>query len=95
MPTGKPTLVSIAFAVGLITFGAVTVFIPESGWKGFHLMFVLRSTSHGGVPWCGVCFSPQGIRIRAGRRAPRLVGWAARPFNVAVYSDLTVGEPCL
>ena len=41
MPTGKSALVSIAFAVGIVTFGTITVFVPETGWKGFHVMFVL------------------------------------------------------
>jgi hypothetical protein len=41
MRTGKAALVSIAFAVGIVAFSAVTAFVPETGWKGFHMMFVL------------------------------------------------------
>jgi hypothetical protein len=41
MPTGRLALVSIAFAVGMLTFGAVTALVPEASWKGFHVMFLL------------------------------------------------------
>jgi hypothetical protein len=41
MQRPNPVLPLIAFAVGVLTFGTVTTFVSESGWKGVHVMFVL------------------------------------------------------
>ena len=40
MTNGKLTFASIAFAAGVITSAAVTVFAPGAQWKGFHWLFV-------------------------------------------------------
>ena len=41
MPIGRLTFVSIACTLSAATFGIVTAFVPETSWKGFHVMFVL------------------------------------------------------